>query len=113
MGDIRIGQLLAHSPDGQDGIWPCEAVRDILEDLGTEEMARGIQVGRFNVEAVVHRGEGDSRQRDRAKSYREWSAQVAARYPFTARILVQLGDTYESQARWHDDRFEIEKRLPN
>ena len=31
IGDQMVGQVLANAPEGADGIWPCEPVRDVLE----------------------------------------------------------------------------------
>jgi len=41
IGDRCIGKLLSHSPTGNDGVWPHETVRDILERYES----RGIEVG--------------------------------------------------------------------
>ena len=67
VGDALIGQLLAHSPKGKDGVWPAEAIRDVLEDVGTAEIANGMQVGRFNARGSVWRGDGGEQERSLAE----------------------------------------------
>jgi addiction module HigA family antidote len=111
IADSQIGQLLAHSPPGSDGVWPHESVREVLEDLGTDRLASGMMIGRQNARGAVWRGPGGEQERTLAKTYRDWSAFVAAEYPFTARLLNELACSYDHHAAWHDDRALVEKRL--
>lgn len=111
IAESQIGQLLAHSPVGSDGVWPHETVREVLEDLGNDRLASGMMIGKHNARGVVWRGRGGDQERDIAKTYRDGSAAVAAEYPFTARLLSELAQSYERDAAWHDDRDRVEKRL--
>jgi hypothetical protein len=113
IAESQIGQILAHSPVGSDGVWPHETVREVLEDLGTERLASGMMIGKRNARGVVSRGRGGDQERDIAKNYREASAAAAAEYPFTARLLNELAGNYDRDAAWHDDRALVEKRLHN
>jgi len=113
VGDSKIGSLLANSAPGRDGVWPLEAVRDVLEDLGTPTMANGMLVGRMNARGATWRGEGGDQERTLAKTYHDWSMRVAAQHPFTARLLADLAKSYERNAEWHDDRSRVGKRLPH
>jgi hypothetical protein len=106
-----MGQVLAHSPPGTDGIWPAEAVRDVLEERGSPELTNGMKVGRFNGEGAVWRGAGGGQERGIAEEYRQWARQTAGRHPFTARMLMEMAEDYEARAAWHDDRTNISKRL--
>src|SRR5262249_7410183 len=36
IADVCIGKLLANAPVGADGIWPCEPVRQVMEDIQSE-----------------------------------------------------------------------------
>jgi addiction module HigA family antidote len=112
IAESQIGQLLAHSPNGSDGVWPHEAVREVLEDLGTDGVANGMMIGRQNERGAVWRGSGGDQERVLVKQYKEGAAAVAAAYPFTARLLNGLARSYDNEAAWHDDRALIEKRLP-
>ena len=113
IGDSQIGQLLANSAPGKDGVWPLEAIRDVLEDLGTPTMANGMLVGRLNARGATWRGEGGDQERTLAKTYRDWSMRAAVQYPFTARLLADLAKNYERDAEWHDNRSRVGKRLPH
>lgn len=113
IAESQIGQILAHSPVGSDGVWPHEIVRNILEDLGTERLANGMMVGKRNARGAMWRGRGGDQERDIAKNYRDASAAVAIEYPFTARLLNELAQSYDHEAAWHDERALVEKRLHN
>src|SRR5207248_237228 len=48
IGDEQIGQVLAASPPGTDGIWPAEPVRGVIEAIGSTTIEGGIHVGVIN-----------------------------------------------------------------
>lgn len=109
IGDELIGQTFAHSPKGTDGVWPAEPVRDLIETLGSRELESGVIIGRLNSRGVTTRGvyDGGQQERDEAKQYREWSGAVRAKWPRTSRILRDIADSYERDARREDIRAEL------
>ena len=42
--DTCIGKVLSCAPVGQDGVWPCEPVRDVMEDIQSESMMKGAHI---------------------------------------------------------------------
>lgn len=111
--DSQIGQLLAHSPVGSDGFWPHETVREVLEDLGTEDLASSMRIGKQNARGAVWRGRGGDQEREIAKIYRNAAAASMTKYSFTARLLNELARSYDREAARHDERALVEKRLHN
>ena len=111
VGDSIIGQLFARAPAGDDGMWPNEAVREVLEDFGTAEIASGMMTGKYNSRGAVWRGEGGGQERELARTYRASSARLGSRYPFTARMLEGLASMYDRDAEWHDTESKARKRL--
>ena len=114
VGDQQIGQVLANSPVGEDGIWPCEPVRDLLDSLASHHVGIGFVIGKSNLRGVTSRGvfDGGVQERSLSDKYREDAVKTAARWPFTANLLRQLAAGYESegslldqQADW-TDQFE-------
>ena len=105
IGDKQIGEVLANSPTGSDGIWPCEPVRDLLENVRSTELVRGFVTGRVNQRGATSRraGEGGDQERELVDSYRSDAMRVLVKWPFTARLLNDLADFYDRDARWHDD----------
>ena len=104
-GDSRIGHMLATSPPGTDGVWPCEAVRDVLDDIATRSIAQGFCIGKGNRRDVTWRGvfEGGDQERTLAAQYKRDAAQIDGRWPFTARILRDLAEQYEHEGQYEDD----------
>lgn len=113
IGDSIIGQILGRGPDGADGIWPCEAIREVLEDLGTAEIASGMATGLFNSRGAVWRGKGGAQERAIAKKHRAGSLAIASRFPFTSRLLDSVAKMYEHDAEWHDTEDKVRERLQN
>ena len=110
IGDELIGGAFAHSPTGDDGAWPAEPVRDLLESIGSRELENGIALGKLNSRGFTSRGiyEGGHQERQLAHQYREWSKVTRARWPRTARVLRDLAESYERQARREDVEAELD-----
>ena len=109
-GDKSIGMLLSNSPIGTDGIWPCEAVRDALEETRSEDIKAGMIAGVENLRGVTLRGLGDGgdQERDLAEKYRNWQHQVPVTYWFTIEVLKEIARRYDKDAsNW--DKREIDR----
>lgn len=111
IADTVVGQLLGRSPKGEDGIWPHESVREVLEDIGTTELADGMRTGLYNARGAVWRGKGGAQERVLAETYRDRSRQLSSKNPFTARLLDEIAQTYEREADWHDTDARVRKHL--
>lgn len=105
VGDDLIGQVLAASAQGTDGAWPNEAVRDVIEALGSPRLESGLYVGKLNRRGVTSRDpyEGGSQERQLASRYRTWAEQTAKGWRRTSRMLRALADSYEADARRQDE----------
>ena len=111
IGDEMIGQLLSHCPPGEDGVWPCEPVREAIDDLGFQEIATGMLVGIRNARGETVRGGGGAQERELAEQYRSWSREVAFEHPFTANMLEQIAADYDHDAKWWDNEDSVRQRL--
>ena len=98
--DGQIGEVLASSPDGNDGMWPAEAVRDLIESLRSPALEQGLFRGRLNRRGVTFRGayEGGAQETGLAARYRAQAREMAARWPHTAALLRGLAEKYEKEA---------------
>jgi hypothetical protein len=111
VGDHAIGKLLSACAAGSDGIWPCEPVRQALEDVASNEIALGMSIGLYNSRGASWRGEGGAEERALASKYRNWSKQLAFEYPFVANMLEQIARSYDHDAeRWDTDE-KIRRRI--
>ncbi|WP_007515291.1 helix-turn-helix domain-containing protein [Pseudofrankia saprophytica] len=104
VGDEQIGEVLAASPAGADGIWPAEPVRELLEVIGSPSMQNGLHIGVMNDRGVTTRGvyDGGEQERVLASRYREWASLAKINWPRTARILQNISEDYERQAQQED-----------
>ncbi len=107
IGDEKIGKILANAPVGKDGAWPCEPVRDLLDKLASpEHIGNGFTTGRFNQRGMTTRGmyDGGMQECELAELYRKDAARIASKWPFTAKLLHQMAQDYEADARGEDTR---------
>jgi len=110
IGDDKIGTMLSHAPKGADGFWPCEAVRDVLEKDGSEEIDDGFCTGVYNNRGVTSRGlrDGGVKERELAQHYQEQSDALSGKWPRTAGLLRRLASGYEGDALREDQ--EVRRR---
>ena len=109
--DHHIGQLLSNAPVGDDGVWPCIPVREVLETILNDEVKIGFRNGRYNARGVQLRLEGGGQERELARQYEDWAKACVYSYPKVADALHDLKSSYERDARWWDQDAEVERRL--
>ena len=111
LGDVRLGDLMANAPSDENGIWPCEPVRDVLERVASRDIARGVRTGLYNARGVHSRGEGGDQERGIAAKYRRWASALEFSHPYVAGILTSMADSYEEEGRAHDTDAIVRRRL--
>lgn len=109
--DYQLGELFARSPNGDDGLWPCEAAREAIEEIGNKSVSEGMQIGIYNSRGVHWRGPGGDQERELADKYRGWGEALADRWPATARILFSVAESYEKDAKREDQEAVARGRL--
>lgn len=104
VAEQQIGQILAHSPDGADGAWPCEVVRDLLDEPDAEEIRSGFFLGAINKRGVTSRAydDGGDQERVLAAAYKRHAEALQGTHPYTADTLIKLARDYESDAMRED-----------
>ena len=113
VGDERIGQLFSKAPPEEDGSWPCRPVCEVLESIASEDIARGFVIGVYNARGVHSRSldEGGKQERELSAKYRDWGQRLAFDYPYVARILERIAESYERDAEREDSEVRVMKRL--
>jgi len=109
VGDELIGEILASSPVGDDGAWPAEPIRDLVEAIGSPRLENGLFVGRLNRRGPTVRDpyEGGGQERQLAEQYRSWADITSRRWRRTTRLLRAIADSYERDAAREDERAEL------
>lgn len=111
--DYQVGEVLSRSPLGSDGVWPHEAVREVLEGVRSEPLAQGFIIGRLNRQGGVMKDplEGGAQELQIAQAYRRDADLLAEHWPRTTRLLRELADSYESDARREESEAELRRSL--
>lgn len=105
VGDGEVGNVLSRCPEGRDGIWPAEEIRDLLESLKNPKIESGLSRGRYNQRGGSVRGayDGGVQERTLAQQYETDAKALELTWPRTAAILRNMARSYESDAH-HIDR---------
>jgi alpha/beta superfamily hydrolase len=80
-------------------------VRDLIEELASQHVERGVEVERHNVRGVVSKAifEGGRQERALAEEARGW-ARASARWPRTAAMLLSVAQMWDAMADREDQR---------
>jgi hypothetical protein len=105
IADQHIGHLLAHAPMDDDGGWPHRTVRELIEELASPEVEKGILVERVNMRGGYQKAlfEGGKQERQLAAEARKWS-KMARRRSRTSALLRTLAEGWDRQAEDADLR---------
>lgn len=109
IGDQLIGRSFVNAPEGRDGVWPEEPIRDLIEVLANPHIETGMILGQLNRRGVTSRGiyEGGVQERDLAKLYLANSRSIEIRWPRTSAVLREIGKRYEHDAVREDTQAEL------
>lgn len=107
--DGHIGQVFAHASADDDGTWPGEAVRNIIEELASSKLESGMHTGVMNKRGVVFRARGGEQERELAAKYSDYRDKVIDRWPRTGSMLDGIRKSYERQAKMHDEMEDFEE----
>jgi hypothetical protein len=111
IGQQVIGQVLAHAPADEDGLWPCQPVRSFIEQVESEHIEKGFQIESFNMRGMVSWSldEGGAQERALADRYSDWASRMTASAPRTAAVFRALAKGYRLDGLREDQ--EIQRQL--
>lgn len=95
--DMVLGKLLASSPIGQDGFYPAEEVREIIEERYTKSLDNEYVASICNLRGV-YSPTGGKEERKIAFNYKENADNIRCKYPNTAKIYDHLYQQYIYEA---------------
>lgn len=112
VADISLGKLLSSATEGQDGVWPCEPVRQVMEEIQSEKISQGAHMGLYNARGAHWRGEGGDQERELATQYRKWAEALQYSHPFvSSTLLMDMAKAYEHEASREDTEAGIRRRM--
>jgi len=108
VADSKIGEMLASwpKPEVEGEIWPCEEICDAIEEVASDDLDHGFQIGTLNSRGVVGRSPliGGEPERQEAAKYRRWAEFCDVDWPRTAASLRRVADSYDLDAQREDAR---------
>jgi hypothetical protein len=109
--DIQLGNVFAYSPKEADGTWPCVAVRDVIEEVESDKLARGFEIGIYNKRGSYMKSltEGGAQEWGLAQKYQAWADACGIDWPKTARSLRSVASKYENDARREDAETQVDR----
>lgn len=75
IASVVISEALSGPATDEDGTWPSEAVRAVLEHEHDKELENGLHIGRCDQRGVTvrHPYAGGTQERESAEQYRSWA----------------------------------------
>ncbi len=112
--DSTIGTWLSSCPPDPDGTWPCQSVRELLEDPESDAIRNGFVCGVRNNRGVHSRGifDGGLQERALAEKYRAFAQPLLGTFPVTAECLADIARGYDFEARTFDDEANLMREHP-
>jgi hypothetical protein len=107
-GDRAIGALISAGPHGEDGAWPAEAVRDVLDLGDADDLRDGFGIGLFNNGGFTWRNpyDGGQQERETAARYQAWADKIETVWPHTAQTLRDYAESLQALGRRWDREAE-------
>lgn len=95
--DMLLGELFPYSPVDEDGCMPCKAVRKIIEEYHSPNLARSYAVTVFNMRGVYtpNAGKGEELL---ARKFEENAKKIELEFPHTAKIYYDISHRYKEMA---------------
>ena len=110
-GDNQIGQLLAKEISDDCGGLP-NSIASVFDKHGSESMADGFWACAHSLRGVYMKSRrGGYQEHELANKFRSYAENVAYLYPFTARALDMVADSYEREAIREDDELNVRTYL--
>ena len=111
-GMRHLGDILSNAPADADGVRPGEVVRDLLEDLQSDDLEEGLYLAIVNGRGVTMRSpeEGGAQEKRLSEQYNAAAAKIADDSPRSAALMRRVATSYEREARRNEDDAEAFRR---
>ncbi len=93
-----VGRILGKSKFGEDGFFPHEVVREILEVLDDKELDYEVAGYYDNLHQMRYISDGQDMIK-KAKEFSKYASSIEIDYPHTAVVLRRISEIYASEAK--------------
>jgi hypothetical protein len=97
IGQKKLGECLAQSPIGKDGIFPHESVRVVFENYYSMEIKNGFVSGVIDSRGVITFSNGKE-EKELSTLYERYAKEIRIKYPHMAGALNELSDYFMRQS---------------
>ena len=107
IGDVKIGEVLAHARRRGDEPWPPAAICSVIDEARCRPLEDGFMTGVFNGRGVTMRSpfDGGAQEREMADQFRA-DAIAAANWPRVRAVLNRIAEFYERDGEREDQSAE-------
>jgi hypothetical protein len=111
VGDLTLGEILAHAPSDDDGTWPFAPAREILDRPEFEDVRRGFAIGTWNKRGVTTRSpwDGGDQERNLANGFLDQARRVQSSFPNVASMLEGIARSYVNHGNREDNEANLRK----
>lgn len=107
--DSCIGLIISNSPiDKDDNIWPCKEVRDIIENIRSNALNKGIYLGLIGAQGAYFIDKDCSNENRIIKKCQQWINRLLL-YPTITSILDSVIKEYSS-IKQYNKRFSVTRK---
>lgn len=104
----RIGSMISHvEADPNDGIWPIEYIRKIIEKMDNDRLCEGISLGRYSSGGFrsINTKNPTKYWEDKIIVLKRDAQSIRFQYPKTAAMLEKMVQSYEWNAKQDKIQF--------
>jgi hypothetical protein len=96
--------MLARTSIGGEGHWPSEPDRELIESSPSDLQGRGLYIAVINKRGFTTRNPGDGGKQELTlvAQYEAWAKSLASTAPRTSGLLMDLANSYRSEAQRQD-----------
>lgn len=88
-----LGKLFSYSPTDIEGKFPHKYIREVIEEIGNDELIESFEIAILNSRGAFYGSEGKE-EYNYAQKYRDIGDDFQIRYPKTAKIFYNLSNRY-------------------
>lgn len=103
----KLGKLFSYSPNGSDGLFPHETIREKIEEIGNDELIDSFVLTIINSRGIYIATDGKNEYK-LAQKYGELSKKFSIRFPKTSKIFSIVSKTYMKESKYERQLAEDE-----